>query len=137
MWCPNKNLGDPHGYLVGKYKPFNKQISFPASKKTLNPSAQDLKMQLEIHFLTWFNMNQNAPIFLKIVIIKYFMRKLSSNSILDLGKCPNLKTHESACFPAGPLRKIQKWIRKHFSHKVLYNHYSKKNLERFAFYLPK
>ena len=31
------------------------------------------------------------------------MRKMLSYSILDLGKCPNLKTHgsESACFPVG------------------------------------
>ena len=56
-----------------------------------------------------------------------------SDSILDLGKCPNRKTHESesACFPVGALPKVQNWIWKHFSHKVLYNYYSKKNCGAF------
>ena len=30
MWCPNQNFGDPHGCLVGKYKPFGKKMSFLA-----------------------------------------------------------------------------------------------------------
>ena len=38
----------------------------------------------------------------RIVIIKYSMRKMLSDSVLDLGKCPHRKTHESesACFLA-------------------------------------
>ena len=37
------------------------------------------------------------------------MRKILSESILDLGKCPNRKMHESerACFPVGALREVQ------------------------------
>ena len=37
------------------------------------------------------------------------MRKMCSDSILDLGKCPNQKTHESesACFPVGALSEDQ------------------------------
>ena len=57
------------------------------------------------------------------------MRKMHSYSILDLGKCPNRKTHdsESACFLVGALPEVQNWIWKHFSHKVLYYYNSKKN----------
>ena len=40
-----QNFGDRHGCLVGKYKQFGKKNSFLAGRKTLNPSAQDLKMQ--------------------------------------------------------------------------------------------
>ena len=72
--------------------------------------------------------------FFRIVIIYHFMRKMLSDSILDLGKCPNRKTHEgeSACFPVGALPDVQKRIWKHFSHKVLYIYYSKKKLECFG-----
>ena len=54
------------------------------------------------------------------------MRKMLSDSILDLGKCPNQKTHESenACFLVGALCEVKNRIWKHFSHKVLYNYYS-------------
>ena len=52
------------------------------------------------------------------------MRKMLSETILDLGKCPNRKTHESesACFLVGALCKVQNL--KAVSHKVLYNYYS-------------
>ena len=71
------------------------------------------------------------------VIIQYFMRKMLSDSILDLGKCPNRQMHESesAFFPVGALCEAQNWIRKHFSRKVLYNYYLKKKLEPFSLYL--
>ena len=36
-WWQNPNFGDPHGCLVGKYKPFGKKISFLAWKKPLEP----------------------------------------------------------------------------------------------------
>ena len=61
MWFQNQNFGYPHGCLVGKYKPFGKKISFLAWKKTLNTSAQDLKIQWEINFLTFKNTDRNAP----------------------------------------------------------------------------
>ena len=50
------------------------------------------------------------------------MRKMLSESILDLGKCPNQKTHESesACFLVGALGNVQNRILKQFSHKVLF-----------------
>ena len=40
------------------------------------------------------------------------MGKMLSDSILDLGKCPNRKTHESesACFPVGALPEVQNRI---------------------------
>ena len=52
---------------------------------------------------------------------------LPLQGVLDLGKCPNRKKHESesACFPVGALPEVQNWIWKHFSHKVLYNYNSK------------
>ena len=62
-WWQNPNIGDHHGCLVDKYKPFGKKFSFLALKKPLNPSAQDLKMQWEINLLTLLNMSQNATIF--------------------------------------------------------------------------
>ena len=67
------------------------------------------------------------------------MRKMPSDSILDLAKYPNRKTFTFIfmCFLVGALPEIQNWIWKHFSHKVLYNYYSKKNLEGFGSYLRK
>ena len=51
------------------------------------------------------------------------MGKLLSEMISDLGKCPHQKTHESES--AGALPKVQNYLWKQFSHKVLYNYYSK------------
>ena len=55
------------------------------------------------------------------------MRKKLSESILDLRKCPNRKTHESesAYFLVGELCKVQNQIWQHFSHKVIHNYYYK------------
>ena len=41
----------------------------------------------------------------------YFMRKMLSESILDLGKCPNQKMHESecACFQVGAFYEVIKY----------------------------
>ena len=52
------------------------------------------------------------------------MRKMLSETILDLGKGPNQKMHESekACFLVGALRKVQNQIWK----QLLYNYYYKK-----------
>ena len=49
------------------------------------------------------------------------MRKLLSDSILDLGKRPNWKMHESesAKFLVQALPKVQNQIQMQFSHKVL------------------
>ena len=60
MWCQNRNFGDPHSCLVGKYKPFGKKNSFLVWKKPFNPSAQDLKIQWEIHILIFLNIDRNA-----------------------------------------------------------------------------
>ena len=51
---------------------------------------------------------------------------LLSESILDLGKCPNRKMHESesAGFLDWALSKVQNRFQKHFSHKVLYTYCS-------------
>ena len=51
-------------------------------------------------FFDFFKTDQNAPIFCRTVIIYQFIRKIVSKVILDLGKCPNRKMHESesACF---------------------------------------
>ena len=87
---------------------------------------QDLKIQYEINFFTLLNIGQNAP---KKWNSNYIVlnEEMLSDSIKDLGKCPNRKMHESesACFPVGALCKVQNQILKHFSHKVLYNFYSK------------
>ena len=53
-------FGDPHGCLVGKNWPFGKKNYLPSSKKTLNSSTQDLKIQWEINFLTLLNIGRNA-----------------------------------------------------------------------------
>ena len=53
-------FGDPHGCLLGKYKPFGKKFSSLAGKKTQKHSAQDLKIHWEILFLTLLNIGQNA-----------------------------------------------------------------------------
>ena len=55
------------------------------------------------------------------------MRKLLSDSIFDLEKCPYRKTHERESFPVGVLCKVQNWIWKQFSQKVLWNYCPKKN----------
>ena len=105
----------------------------------MNPSAQDLRIQWEIHFFTFLNIGQNAPKKIRIVIIQYFIRKMLSKSIFDLGNCPNRKAHEikSACFLIGALCNVQNPIWNQFSHKVLYNYYSNFLLERFNLYLTK
>ena len=55
------------------------------------------------------------------------MGKLLLDSILDLGKFPDQKTHESesACFLVCALPEVQNQIQKQFSHKVFYT-YKKK-----------
>ena len=55
---------------------------------------------------------KRSKFFFRIVIIWYFMGKMLSDSILDLWKCPNRKTHESksVCFPVGALCEVQIWI---------------------------
>ena len=55
------------------------------------------------------------------------MGKLLSDSILDLGKFPDQKTHESesACFLVRALPEVQNQIQKQFSHKVFYNYITK------------
>ena len=62
-----------------------------------------------------------------------------SDSILDLAKCPNLKTHTFTfmSFPVGELPNVQNWILKHFSHKVLYNYYYKSFFWAFWFIFNK
>ena len=103
MQCQNSNFGNPHGCLVGKNKPFAKQFATQLEKNPLNPSAQDLKIHWVIHFLTMLNIGRNAP--KKNLNSNYIVlyEKRFSDSILDLGKCPNPKTHESesACFQVG------------------------------------
>ena len=55
-------LWGPHGCLVGKNKPFGNKNQLPSlERKTLNPSAQDLKCNGKSIFFTWLNMNQNVP----------------------------------------------------------------------------
>ena len=65
------------------------------------------------------------------------MRKLLSDSILDLRKCPSRKTHgsESECFLVWALPKVKNQIRKQCSHKVLYNFSPKFFVELFSLYL--
>ena len=62
----------------------------------------------------------------------YFMRKMLSDSMLDLAKCPNRKMHKSepACFLLGhsPRSKIKS---EKNSHKVCINYCSKFFLEAF------
>ena len=69
-------------------------------------------------------MHQNK---FRIVIIYDFVSKLLSKTILDLGKCPNQKTHEreSAGFLVWALPMVQNRFWKQFLHKVIYNYYSK------------
>ena len=52
------------------------------------------------------------------------MKKLLLETIWDLGKCPNQKTHESqsAGFLIRALPNVQNHVWKHCSHKVLYNY---------------
>ena len=54
------------------------------------------------------------------------MRKLLSDLIFDLAKCPNRKTciFTFMRFPIWALPKVQNWFWKHFSHKVVYNYCS-------------
>ena len=61
-----------------------------------------------------------------------------SDLILDLGKCPNLKTYTFTFrrFPVGALPKVQNWIG-HLSKKILYDYNSEVFLERFGLYLTK
>ena len=93
------------------------------------PSAiENLKIQWEIHFLTFFNTDRNTPQKkFRTVIIQDFMRKLLSKMILDLGKCPKQKTCTFTFmrFLVGALPEVQNHFRKQFSHKVLYNYSSK------------
>ena len=57
MWFQNQNLGDLHGCLVGKYKPFGKKISFLALKKKPEP----FRARFENPFWTLLNIGRNAP----------------------------------------------------------------------------
>ena len=51
MWCQNQNSGDPHGCLVGKYKPFGKKISFLAwTKKNPEPFRARFENEMENPF---------------------------------------------------------------------------------------
>ena len=59
----------------------------------------------------------------RTVIIKYFMGKLLSEMILDLGNCPCTFTFMH--FLVGALTEVQNHFRKQFSHKVIYNNCSK------------
>ena len=60
-WWQNPYFGDPNGCLGGKYKQFGKKLpSYVEEEKKPNPSAQDLKIQWEIHFLTLLNIGRNA-----------------------------------------------------------------------------
>ena len=61
MWCQNQTFGDPHGSLVGKYKPFGKKISFLVWKKPLEPVCARFENTMGNPFLTKFNIGQNAP----------------------------------------------------------------------------
>ena len=65
------------------------------------------------------------PKIFRIVIIYDFVSKLLSKTILDLGKGPNQKTHESenAGFLVWALPTVQISFWKQFLHKVIYNYY--------------
>ena len=62
-------------------------------------------------------------------MICHFIRKLLSKLILDFGKCPNQKMHESesAGFLVWALPMVQNHFSKQFYQKVLYSYCSKKN----------
>ena len=87
-----------------------KKIGVYLTNKTLPRPNHFLKIQWEIHFLTFLNIDRNAPKKKFRTVNMYdFKRKLLSKSILDLGKCPNQKTHESesACFLVWALPEVQ------------------------------
>ena len=62
-----------------------------------------------------------------------WLTQMLQKLILDLGKCPNQKMHESesACFLVWALPAVQNQFSKQFSKKVLYNYCLEKNIEAF------
>ena len=63
-------------------------------------------------FFHLFNIRQNAPKNFNYVIMKYFIKKMLSNPILDLRKYLYKKMHESesACFLDWALPEVQNCI---------------------------
>ena len=62
-----------------------KKLALQHENKPRNPSAQDLKLQWEIHFLTFFNTDQNASIFFRIVIWTFLYQICFLYQFLTLG----------------------------------------------------
>ena len=58
-------------------------------------------------------------------IIYDFIQKLLSETILDLWKCPNQKTHESESTGSlvWALPEVQNWFQRQFVNQVLYNYH--------------
>ena len=127
MWCQNQIFGDPHGCLVATYKPFGTKNNSLAWKKSLEPFRARFENTMGHPFFDFVKYrSEHCKKKFIWVIMYYFMRKMLSEPILDLRKCPNWKTHESesAGFLVGALHKVWNQIWKQFSHKVLYNYYS-------------
>ena len=84
-------------------------------KKTLNPSAQDLKIQWEIRFSTFLCWSKRSK---KIYNrnLGLLISKLLSKSILGLGKWSNWKYANTylRIFTVWPLPEVQNWFWKQF-----------------------
>ena len=80
-----KTLGTPHGYQVGKYKPFGKK-KLPSLKKNPDHFRARFENATENQFFDFGKYEPKSSNFFRIVIIYYFMRKMLSDSILDFRK---------------------------------------------------
>ena len=66
-WVKSQNLkfDARHGCLVGGSRHLVKKLALQHENEPRNPSAQDLKLQWEIHILTFLDTDRNAPFFFK------------------------------------------------------------------------
>ena len=113
------------------YKIWTKNSKTPMVNllKNLRPFQNyNFKIQWEIHFFTFLIIDQNALKFCCCYVIRYtFQSNLLSELILDLGKCPNQKTHESesAGFLLRALPEVQNQFRKQIWLKSIPNYITK------------
>ena len=112
----NQKFGAPHSCLVGKYKAFGEKISALAWKKTLNPSAQDLKIQWEIQFSSFLLLVKTLQKNFYNRNMDLFISKLLSKSILDFWKWSNWKYANTylRVFTVWPLPEVQNWFWRQF-----------------------
>ena len=112
---------------------FGEKISALAWKNPLNPSAQDLKIQWEIQFSTFFVVGQNAPkFFFTIEIWTFSFQNCFQNQFWTSGSGQTENTQIRICvFSVWPLPEVQNWFWKQFWNEKVHISIVKKNFGAF------